>query len=115
MKQLGKWSENAEITEASRRGGLSRREFVRAATGVVAAVVGSQAEGLEAGQPGNRRQPAGGRLLLKGGVVLTFDATLGDFEKADVLRGAAEYQCYRDGDRCFEDDRSAGFYRLAPS
>jgi hypothetical protein len=85
MKQLGKWSENAAITETSRSGGLSRREFVRAATGVVAAVVGSQAESLSAAQPGNRRQPAGGRLLLKGGVVLTFDATLGDFEKADVL------------------------------
>jgi dihydroorotase-like cyclic amidohydrolase len=27
----------------------------------------------------------GGRILLKGGVVLTFDAAVGDFEKADVL------------------------------
>lgn len=85
MKQLSKCSETAKITETSKSGGLSRREFVCAATGLVAAVVGIQAEGLAAEQPGNRRQPAGGRILLKGGVVLTFDATLGDFEKADVL------------------------------
>ena len=71
MKQLSKCSETAKITETSKSGGLSRREFVCAATGLVAAVVGNQAEGLAAEQPGNRRQPAGGRILLKGGVVLT--------------------------------------------
>ena len=96
MKQLGKWPENAEIAVTSRSGGLSRREFVRAATGVVAAVVGSQAEGLAAEQPENRRQPAGGRFLLKGGVVLSFDTTVGDFEKADVLiEGKKMSQCSR--------------------
>ena len=85
MRRFGKWPENAEIIESSRSGALSRREFVHAATAMVAAAVGSQAESVAAAQPGNRSQPAGGRLLLKGGVVLTFDATLGDFDKADVL------------------------------
>jgi len=34
---------------------------------------------------GHRRPPRGRRVLIKGGVVLTMDPTIGDFEQADVL------------------------------
>jgi cytosine/adenosine deaminase-related metal-dependent hydrolase len=48
-----------------------------------AAVAGCASAGL-AGDPPSSGGP-GQRLLLKGGVVLTMDPALGDFEKADVL------------------------------
>jgi cytosine/adenosine deaminase-related metal-dependent hydrolase len=57
---------------------VSRRAFLMA--GAAANVL---AAGCATGaSPGG---PAGGRILLKGGVVLTMDPTLGDFERADVL------------------------------
>src|SRR5262245_9012446 len=81
---------NEEIGDRSTRegDGLSRRDVLGAAgllAGVVggAAVAGCASAGL-AGDP----PPSGGpsqRLLLRGGVVLTMDPALGDFEKADVL------------------------------
>lgn len=64
---------------------VSRREFLGSgAAGVAAGVVaGAAVAGCATGAP-----PAGApglRVLLKGGVVLTMDAKLGDFEGADVL------------------------------
>lgn len=61
--------------------GLSRRQFVKQAAAMVASVAVSSTDSIAA-QPS---QPTGRRLLLKGGVVLTFDSTIADFEKADVL------------------------------
>jgi 5-methylthioadenosine/S-adenosylhomocysteine deaminase len=67
--------------------GLSRREFL-AAVGLVAGAVGGAglsacASVDSAGIPRGGRP--GERMLLKGGVVLTMDAKLGDFDRADVL------------------------------
>src|SRR5262245_40003353 len=64
---------------------MTRREFVLAATGMIAGAAGGVGQARAAEQLGNERRLAGGRVLLKGGVVLTFDPTIGDFEKADVL------------------------------
>src|SRR6266571_4351551 len=78
---------------------MNRRDFIRASTaGLTAATIpaagsGRAAEGqLESlrsacpsdlqGLVGDGRQR---RILLRGGVVLTLDPTVGDFEKADVL------------------------------
>ena len=73
----------------------SRREFLTAAgAATIAAASCSSAQGnaQRATTPGT---PAAGqalvgdgskrRILLRGGVVLTLDAKIGDFEKADVL------------------------------
>ena len=64
---------------------VSRREFFAAsalglvASGAVGAGLGGCATGaMPGGGPGQR-------VLLRGGVVLTMDPNLGDFEKADVL------------------------------
>jgi len=73
------------------RAGISRRGFLKSSTAGILA--GAMATGTAL--PGeslasNDRIPAGSgtngrRLLLKGGVVLTMDPKVGDFEKADVL------------------------------
>jgi cytosine/adenosine deaminase-related metal-dependent hydrolase len=69
--------------------GVSRRGFIaRSAAGLVAGALGGA--GLAGcASPAVRRAPvtgaAGQRVLLKGGVVLTMDPRLGDFEQADVL------------------------------
>jgi cytosine/adenosine deaminase-related metal-dependent hydrolase len=57
---------------------LSRRKFVKAsATGIAAAAFTGTASAFQAS--------SNGRILLKGGMVLTLDRNLGDFENADVL------------------------------
>src|SRR6478672_11567514 len=63
----------------------SRRNFLKASAGVVAAgaiPATASAQGIETEL--NRLQGSR-RILLKGGVVLTMDRQLGDFAKADVL------------------------------
>src|SRR6185503_20018039 len=59
--------------------GMVRRDFLKAMGAVVAAsaLSGAASEALAA-----NTSP---RVLLKGGCVLSFDQTLGDFDKADVL------------------------------
>ena len=64
---------------------MTRREFAGAATGMIAGLLGTSAGAFAAEPPGNRGQAISQRILLKGGVVLTFDANINDFEKADVL------------------------------
>src|ERR1700694_850769 len=63
---------------------VSRREFLGSgAAGLVAGATGGALAGRAAGAP-----PAGApgeRIVLKGGVVLTMDSALGDFDRADVL------------------------------
>jgi 5-methylthioadenosine/S-adenosylhomocysteine deaminase len=72
----------------------SRRTFLTtAAAGLVGAScaqrapVGHAAQGAPSGQstPGKGGPDGRGRVLLRGGVVLSLDATVGDFERADVL------------------------------
>jgi 5-methylthioadenosine/S-adenosylhomocysteine deaminase len=70
--------------------GLSRRDLLTTTAGLAAgAVAGASLSGTALADDFGRRQhgpePAGRRVLLKGGIVLTMDPALGDFEKADVL------------------------------
>jgi len=68
---------------------VSRRGLLQAATGLIAGAVSSAAQTPKAratldrlvrSQPDPNR-----RVLLQGGIVLSLDPTVGDFEKADVL------------------------------
>ena len=77
--------------DTSLRGGISRRLFLKSSTaglvgGAIAAGAALPGESLAQ----NTAPPAGSgtsgrRLLLKGGIVLSMDPNVGDFEKADVL------------------------------
>jgi 5-methylthioadenosine/S-adenosylhomocysteine deaminase len=69
----------------SRKHDTSRRNFLKASAGVVAAgAIPTTASAQGVGTELNRLQGSR-RILLKGGVVLTMDRQLGDFAKADVL------------------------------
>src|SRR5215207_2750427 len=70
--------------------GLSRRAFLQASAGglAVGTLAGSGLAGTALAEDfdrGHRRAPRGRRVLIKGGVVLTMDPGVGDFEQADVL------------------------------
>jgi imidazolonepropionase-like amidohydrolase len=65
---------------------VSRREFL--GSGGAGLVVTAAAAGATLAGCATGAAPSGApgqRVLLKGGVVLTMDGKLGDFEKADVL------------------------------
>ena len=83
---------------------MNRRDFIRASTaGLAAATIPAAGSGRAAdnivseGQLGSLRSASPSdlqglvgdgrqrRILLRGGVVLSLDARVGDFEKADVL------------------------------
>ncbi len=126
MRKFINSSENVALTASSSKSsahaGMTRREFASAATGMIAGLLGSSAGAFAAEPPGNRGQAISQRILLKGGVVLTFDANISDFEKADVLiegkkivEVAAAYQRQRNSDRRVENDRLTGLYRFASS
>ena len=76
----------------SSEGRLSRRHFLTSSVvGVVAGAIASETlagtalaanRKAKSSGPGDSR---GGRILLKGGCVLSLDASVGDFETADVL------------------------------
>jgi cytosine/adenosine deaminase-related metal-dependent hydrolase len=72
-------------------GGISRRGFVRGtAAGIAAGALAgaSVGDGARAAQRELGDAPVGGRgrrFLLKGGIVLSLDPQVGDFEQADVL------------------------------
>jgi 5-methylthioadenosine/S-adenosylhomocysteine deaminase len=75
---------------SSEEAGLSRRGFLGAGTAGLAAgtLAGSGLAGTALADDfdrGRRGPPRGRRVLIKGGVVLTMDPTIGDFEQADVL------------------------------
>src|SRR5262245_42639121 len=67
---------------------LRRRDFLKATAGLSAAVP-AQLTGLRSATPSDTQGLVGDgrrrRILLRGGVVLSLDARVGDFEKADVL------------------------------
>src|SRR5881409_1499506 len=88
---------------SSESGVIRRRDFIRTgASGLAGAALASAgcsrtSESQNAGPLGNLRSATPAdlqglvgdgrrrRILLRGGVVLTLDARLGDFEKADIL------------------------------
>ena len=79
-----------EPNESAREGhGVSRRAFVvSGGTGLAAGAAMTGLAGCALAAPASGAPASGGpgqRLLLKGGVVLTMDPRLGDFENADVL------------------------------
>ncbi|HKC56706.1 MAG TPA: twin-arginine translocation signal domain-containing protein, partial [Vicinamibacterales bacterium] len=65
----------------------TRRDFIKAgAAGIAAATIPAVGCGTPAGTTNEAPAPgAGRRILLRGGVVLSLDPRVGDFEKADVL------------------------------
>jgi 5-methylthioadenosine/S-adenosylhomocysteine deaminase len=78
--------------DLSRDGGMSRRHFLTSsAAGLVAGAIATgtlAGTALAADRKGKGPGPAGirgGRILLKGGCVLSLDPNVGDFEQADVL------------------------------
>ncbi len=64
-----------------------RRDFLKSsAAGLATAIMASGDSAAAAGQAaGTIRSGGNNRILLKGGIVLTLDRALGDFETADVL------------------------------
>ena len=63
-----------------------RRDFLRSSAAGLATAIMSSGDSAAAGQAaGAIRSGGNNRILLKGGIVLTLDRTLGDFETADVL------------------------------
>src|SRR5207247_8803302 len=95
--------DDGQRAQASSDSGLiRRRDFIRTgASGLAAALATAGcsrvSESQNAGPLGNLRSPTPAdlqglygdgrrrRILLRGGVVLTLDTRLGDFEKADIL------------------------------
>jgi hypothetical protein len=78
--------------DVSSEGRLSRRHFLTSsAAGVVAGAIASETlagTALSANRKAKSSGPSdsrGGRTLLKGGCVLSLDASVGDFDTADVL------------------------------
>jgi cytosine/adenosine deaminase-related metal-dependent hydrolase len=81
---------SATIESAPAPSGVSRRAFLASsAAGLAGGAAVTGLTGCTLADPTGGGGPASGapgqRVLLKGGVVLTMDPRLGDFEKADVL------------------------------
>lgn len=77
--------ETDDINE-SRPEAISRRDFFKTGTaGLLAGAIATQTLGMPAFAGADDGKIHGRRILLKGGVVLTMDPAIGDFEKADVL------------------------------
>ena len=73
------------------RGGMPRRRFLKSSTaGIVAGAIAAATPLPETALAQREAVPAGSgtagrRILLKGGIVLSMDRNVGDFENADVL------------------------------
>src|SRR5688572_10422613 len=67
------------------RGGPSRRQFLCTTAAAVAAAPALAATVSSAEAQAARPVKPGRPILIKGGIVLTLDRAVGDFEKADVL------------------------------
>jgi cytosine/adenosine deaminase-related metal-dependent hydrolase len=82
-------SPEAENADREADGGVSRRDFLKTSAAGLA-IGGLVGTGLGAGLAMSVRAqgapPGGqGRILLRGGIVLSLDPAVGDFEQADVL------------------------------
>ena len=83
--------DQVQAAETAKPGGTSRRDFLKTgAAGVVAAAVGPALVAGEEVVSARETIPIvelgdGNRKVLKGGVVLSLDSKVGDFEKADVV------------------------------
>jgi len=64
---------------------VSRREFFKSSGVGLLAALSVEPKAVASAPQGAIRSGGGNRILLKGGVVLTLDRSVGDFEKADVL------------------------------
>ncbi|HLH96945.1 MAG TPA: amidohydrolase family protein [Xanthobacteraceae bacterium] len=79
------------VMDASAKRLASRRAFLGSGAGLIAGAAAAeqplfaQPAGVAAGDPELAAIQARRRVLLKGGVVLTLDAQVGDFVRADVL------------------------------
>ena len=63
-----------------------RRDFLKSSAAGLATAIMASGDSAAAGQAaGAIRSGGNNRILLKGGIVLTLDRALGDFETADVL------------------------------
>ena len=82
-------AEHSHTNDPGAAGGFSRRDFLKGgAAGLAVGGLGGAA--LGAGVAMSARAQAGppkgpGRMLLRGGIVLSLDPAVGDFEQADVL------------------------------
>ncbi|PWU03854.1 MAG: amidohydrolase [Terriglobia bacterium] len=69
--------------------GISRRNFFEAAAGLIAGTASASAQNAGSAATLDRllrsQSDANRRILLQGGIVLSLDPKVGDFEKADVL------------------------------
>ena len=76
-------------SDAPPHGGPSRRAFLKTGAAGLAAAFPAQLAGLRSATDADTRGLIGDgrrrRMLLRGGVVLSLDPKVGDFEKADVL------------------------------
>ena len=105
--------------------GLHRRGVLRLAGGLAALAVtrlqGARAQGAPSPGPDATALPARGEFVLRGGHVLTMDASLGDLPEGDVhVRDGAIVAVGRSldapgraGDRGARHDRAAGLRRHA--
>src|SRR5215471_8667674 len=104
MVQSGAVNHEGRFAAYTKRGPMNRRDFIRASTAGLAAatlpaagsetaaqnvVTEGQAGSLRSAAPSDLQGLVGDgrqrRILLRGGVVLSLDPRMGDFEKADVL------------------------------
>ncbi len=82
-------AEHSHTNDPGAEGGVSRRDFLKggaaglAVGGLVGTGVGAGLAMSAQAQAGPPRGP--GRMLLRGGIVLSLDPAVGDFEQADVL------------------------------
>ena len=82
-------AEHSHTNDPGAEGGVSRRDFLKGGAAGLA-VGGLVGTGVGAGLAMSAQAQAGppkgpGRMLLRGGIVLSLDPAVGDFEQADVL------------------------------
>ena len=88
---MGNLNPEMQDRDIGARGGMARRRFLRSsAAGLVAGAIATATplpgRPLAQGDTVPARSGTNGRrILLKGGIVLSMDRKVGDFEKADVL------------------------------
>ena len=107
----------------------SRRDFLKASTATAIGAAGlnlltagpASAQDDEQGPPASNGKPDG-RYLIRGGIVMSMDPSVGDFVQADVLVEGKKIMAVGPNlrstgrrHRCARQDRDAGLHRHAPS